>query len=102
MTCWGITEAPCEIASADRAVGEPMSAICDVDLATFCGRIGNLYGRHCLCPPFALHDFSGVLAVGAGVVGETLLSPGVAPCASTGAVSTLAATGAIATLQIMT
>jgi hypothetical protein len=55
MTCWGITEAPCEIASADRAVGEPMSAICDVDLATFCGRIGNLYGRHGLCPPFALH-----------------------------------------------
>jgi hypothetical protein len=32
-----------------------MSAICDVDLATFCGRIGNLYGRHGLCPPFALH-----------------------------------------------
>jgi hypothetical protein len=55
MTCWGITEAPCEIASADRAVGEPMSAICDVDLATFCGWIGNLYGRHGLCPPFALH-----------------------------------------------
>ena len=35
-----------------------MSAIhdVDVDLATFCGRIGNLYGRHGLCPPFALHD----------------------------------------------
>jgi hypothetical protein len=32
-----------------------MSAICDVDLATYCGRIGNLYGRHGLCPPFALH-----------------------------------------------
>jgi hypothetical protein len=34
-----------------------MSAIhdVDVDLATFCGRIGNLYGRHGLCPPFALH-----------------------------------------------
>jgi len=34
-----------------------MSAIQDVviDLATFCGRIGNLYGRHGLCPPFALH-----------------------------------------------
>ena len=34
-----------------------MSAIYDVDidLATFCGRIGNLYGRHGLCPPFALH-----------------------------------------------
>ncbi len=55
MTCWGITEARCEIASADRAMGELMSAICDVDLATFCGRIGNLYGRHGLCPPFALH-----------------------------------------------
>src|SRR5260370_301848 len=27
----------------------------DVDLATFCGRIGNLYGRYGLCPPFALH-----------------------------------------------
>jgi hypothetical protein len=35
---------------------EPMSAICDVDLATFCGRIGNLYMRHRLCPPFALRD----------------------------------------------
>jgi hypothetical protein len=35
-----------------------MSAIhdVDVDLATFCGRIGNLYGRHRLCPQFALHD----------------------------------------------
>jgi hypothetical protein len=33
-----------------------MSAICDVDLATFCGRIGNLYMRHRLCPPFALRD----------------------------------------------
>jgi hypothetical protein len=34
-----------------------MSAIqdVDIDLVTFCGRIGNLYGRHCLCPPFALH-----------------------------------------------
>ena len=31
-----------------------MSAICDVDLDTYCGRIGNLYGRHGLCPPFAL------------------------------------------------
>jgi len=35
-----------------------MSAIhdVDVDLATFCGRIGNLYVRHGLCPPFALRD----------------------------------------------
>jgi hypothetical protein len=35
-----------------------MSAIydVDVDLATFCGRIGNLYGRYGLSPPFALHD----------------------------------------------
>ena len=33
-----------------------MSAICDVDLATFCGRVGNLYGRYGLCPPFALRD----------------------------------------------
>ena len=34
-----------------------MSAVqdVDIDLATFCGRIGNLYGRHGLCPPFALH-----------------------------------------------
>jgi hypothetical protein len=34
-----------------------MSAIqdVDIDLATFCGRIGNLYGRYGLCPPFALH-----------------------------------------------
>jgi hypothetical protein len=26
------------------------------DLATFCGRIGNLYGRFGMCPPFALRD----------------------------------------------
>jgi hypothetical protein len=31
-----------------------MSAICDVDLATYCGRIGRAYGQHHLCPPFAL------------------------------------------------
>jgi len=33
-----------------------MSAIhdVDVDLDTYCGRIGNLYGRHGLCPPFEL------------------------------------------------
>jgi hypothetical protein len=38
------------------ARGDLMSAIhdVDVDLATFCGRIGNLYGRHGLCPPFEL------------------------------------------------
>jgi DNA polymerase-1 len=33
-----------------------MSAICDVDLATFCGRIGNLYVRYALSSPFALYD----------------------------------------------
>ncbi len=33
-----------------------MSAICDVDLATYCGRIGNLYVRAGLSPPFALRD----------------------------------------------
>jgi hypothetical protein len=50
-------EAQPEIASADCAVGDLMSAIqdVDIDLATFCGRIGNLYGRYGLCPPFALH-----------------------------------------------
>ncbi len=50
-------EAQPEITSADCAVGDLMSAIqdVDIDLATFCGRIGNLYGRHGLCPPFALH-----------------------------------------------
>ena len=31
-----------------------MSAICDVDLATYCGRVGRVYGQHRLCPPFAL------------------------------------------------
>jgi hypothetical protein len=35
---------------------EVMSAILDVDLSTFCGRIGNLYGRHGLSPPFGLRD----------------------------------------------
>lgn len=33
-----------------------MSEIHDVELATFCGRIGNLYGRYGFCPPFALRD----------------------------------------------
>ncbi len=41
---------------ADIGQGERMSAICDVNLAMFCGRIGNLYVRHGLCPPFALHN----------------------------------------------
>jgi hypothetical protein len=56
---WGIAvEAQPEIAWADCAVGDLMSTIhdVDVDLATFCGRIGNLYVRNGLCPPFALHD----------------------------------------------
>ncbi len=33
-----------------------MSAIGVVDLSTFCGRIGTLYRRHGLCPPFSLYD----------------------------------------------
>ena len=33
-----------------------MSAIHDLDLSTYCGRIGGLYGRFRLCPPFALRD----------------------------------------------
>jgi hypothetical protein len=32
-----------------------MSAICHVDLATFCGRIGNLYGKYRMSPPFSLY-----------------------------------------------
>jgi hypothetical protein len=32
------------------------SATCDVDLPTFCGRIGNIYVRYGLSPPFALYD----------------------------------------------
>ena len=31
-----------------------MTLIDDVDLSTFCGRIGRAYGQHRLCPPFAL------------------------------------------------
>jgi hypothetical protein len=33
-----------------------MTLIEDLDLATYCGRIGNLYTRYGLSPPFALHD----------------------------------------------
>jgi hypothetical protein len=33
-----------------------MTLIEDLDLATYCGRIGNLYGRYALCPPFALRQ----------------------------------------------
>ena len=60
ITCWGTTRR--EIASADRAVGEPMSVICDVDLATYCGRVGNLYGQHGLSPPFELRPGCDVLS----------------------------------------
>jgi hypothetical protein len=31
-----------------------MTSIDDVDLDTYCGRVGNLYGRYRLCPPFEL------------------------------------------------
>jgi hypothetical protein len=31
-----------------------MTSISDLDLDTYCGRIGNLYGRYRLCPPFTL------------------------------------------------
>ncbi len=34
--------------------GEGMAFIDDVDLDTYCGRVGNLYCRHGLCPPFTL------------------------------------------------
>jgi hypothetical protein len=33
-----------------------MSAIHDIDLSTFCGRIGNLYVRSGLSPPITLYD----------------------------------------------
>jgi hypothetical protein len=33
-----------------------MTLIEDLDLATYCGRIGNLYTRYGLSPPFALYD----------------------------------------------
>jgi hypothetical protein len=36
------------------STGEGMTSIEDLDLATYCGRIGHVYGRHHLCPPFAL------------------------------------------------
>ncbi len=31
-----------------------MTSIDDIDLDTYCGRVGNLYGRYGLCPPFEL------------------------------------------------
>jgi hypothetical protein len=31
-----------------------MTSITNVDLDTYCGRVGNLYGRYNLCPPFTL------------------------------------------------
>jgi hypothetical protein len=33
-----------------------MTFIDEVDLDIYCGRVGNLYVRHGLCPPFALRD----------------------------------------------
>jgi hypothetical protein len=35
-----------------------MTSIDDVDLDTYCGRVGNLYGRHGLCPPFTLRHIA--------------------------------------------
>ena len=42
-----------EIVSAGCS-GEWMTLIEDLDLATYCGRIGNLNTRHGFCPPFAV------------------------------------------------
>ena len=35
-----------------------MTSIDDVDLDTYCGRIGNLYTRYGLCPPFTLRHIA--------------------------------------------
>jgi len=35
-----------------------MTSIDDVDLDTYCGRVGNLYVRHDLCPPFTLRHIA--------------------------------------------
>ncbi len=43
-----------EITSAGCSRGEVMTSIDDVDLDTYCGRVGNLYVRRGLCPPFTL------------------------------------------------
>src|SRR5215510_4967040 len=31
-----------------------MTSVDHLDLDTYCGHVGNLYGQHGLCPPFAL------------------------------------------------
>ena len=36
-----------------------MSTIYDVDLSTFLGRLGSLYGKYRLCPPFLLREAAG-------------------------------------------
>jgi hypothetical protein len=35
-----------------------MTSIEYVDLDTYCGRVGNLYVRHGLCPPFMLRQIA--------------------------------------------
>jgi hypothetical protein len=40
------------------AAGEAMTSFDAVDLDTYCGRIGNLYGRYGLSPPFALRHIA--------------------------------------------
>jgi hypothetical protein len=40
------------------AAGEVMTSTDDFDLDSYCGRVGNLYGRHGLCPPFALRQIA--------------------------------------------
>ena len=66
-----------------------MSASYGVDITPFCGRIGNLYVRHGLCPPFALRDAAqGWIARGIplshclGVIERYLRQAGICPSGS--------------------
>jgi hypothetical protein len=52
----GLGRAERESLGEMRLGEEAMTSINHVDLDTYCGRVGNLYGRHGLCPPFTLRD----------------------------------------------
>ncbi len=55
VSCFGKPQqVELEIALAGCSEGKVMTSIDDVDLDTYCGRVGNLYGRYRLSPPFTL------------------------------------------------
>src|SRR5262245_13586122 len=60
-----------------------MTSIEDVDLDTYCGQVGNLDGRHGLCPPFELRRIAADwkangIAISHVVASSSVISPTIA------------------------